>query len=67
MKKKFFNFGKTEGRANHDVDPSMLLQLLKSIWRNIKAIGPYFLIGIILSVLFQRFTTLFGGNETWVC
>lgn len=36
-----------------------------------KATGLYFLIGILLSALFQRYvptkviTTLFGGNEAW--
>lgn len=69
--KKFFSFGKMQERASHDTDPNLFLRLFKNIWRNIKATGPYFLVGIILSVLFQRYvpqdivTNLFGGNEAW--
>jgi uncharacterized membrane protein YraQ (UPF0718 family) len=67
--KKFFNFsgfGKMPGR---DTDPNLLLRFLKNIGRNIKATGIYFLIGIILSVLFQRyvpseaFADLFGNQR----
>jgi len=42
---------------------------LKNLWRNIKATGLYFLFGIVLSVLFQRYipagwiSGLFGKNE----
>ena len=47
------------------------LRLLKNIGRNIKATGPMFLLGILLSALFQRYipqdwmVTVFGGNEAW--
>jgi len=43
--------------------------LLKNIWRNLKATGPYFLLGVVLSALFQRYVpenvvvTLFGNNK----
>ncbi len=49
--------------------PNMVLRLLKNIWRNIKATGPYFLVGVVLSAVFQRyvptdaFVSLFGSNE----
>ncbi len=65
----FFSFGKFEEPVSHDTDPNMLLRLLKNIWRNIKATGPYFLIGVLLSAIFQRyvptdaFVSLFGSNE----
>ena len=42
---------------------------MKNIGRNIKATGPYFIIGILLSALFQRYVPsdlmgrLFGENE----
>ena len=42
---------------------------MKNLGRNVKATGPYFLIGILMSALFQRYvpadamTSLFGGNE----
>jgi uncharacterized protein len=41
----------------------MLLRLLKNIWRNVKATAGYFLLGIVLSVLFQRYvpSSAFAG------
>lgn len=53
--RSFFNFTKFEERASRDTDPNMLMRLIKNIGRNIKAIGPWFLVGVILSVLFQRY------------
>lgn len=53
--KSFFNFSKFEERAGRDTDPNMLMRLLKNIGRNIKATGLWFLIGVVLSVLFQRY------------
>lgn len=67
--KQFFSFGKFEEPVSHDTDPNLFFRLLKNIWRNVKATGGYFLIGIILSVLFQRyvptdkFVDLFGNNK----
>ena len=55
--------------ANRDTDPNPLLRFLKNYGRNIKATGPYFLAGIVLSALFQRympqsaFVRLFGSNR----
>ena len=69
-KKKFFRFEGMQEPENHDTDPRMPVRLLKNIWRNIKVTGPYFLVGIVLSALFQRyvpaesFASLFGeGNK----
>jgi uncharacterized membrane protein YraQ (UPF0718 family) len=68
-KKKFFNFTGFFVPVNHDIDPNLFLRLLKNIGRNIKATGLYFLIGVILSALFQRYVPpdamadLFGGNR----
>ncbi|SDF24594.1 Predicted permease [Marvinbryantia formatexigens] len=48
-----------------------MLRFLKNLGRNIRATGLYFLFGIILSAVFQRYvpqdvmTDLFGGNEAW--
>lgn len=53
--KPFFSFGSMEGRASRDTDPNIFLRLLKNIGRNLKATGPYFLIGVLLSALFQRY------------
>jgi len=67
--KSFFNFSGFAEPANRDTDPNPLLRLLKNIWRNVKATGPYFLLGIVLSALFQRYVPedlvvrLFGNNR----
>lgn len=67
--KPFFNFARFDEPKSRDTDPNLLLRYLKNLWRNVKATGLYFLIGILLSALFQRYvpaeamTTLFGGNE----
>lgn len=67
--KKFFNFEGFEEKKNKDTDPNMLKRLLKNIGRNIKATGLYFLLGIIITVLFQMyvpqeaFASLFVNNE----
>lgn len=69
--KPFFTFDSFEEPKSRDTDPNLLLRYLKNLWRNIKATGLYFLVGIILSALFQRYvpnevmTTLFGGNKAW--
>lgn len=51
----YFNFSSFDEVPNHDTDPNILLRLLKNIWRNIKATGLWFLFGIALSALFQRY------------
>ena len=67
--KHFFNFDGFSERASRDTDPNLFMRLLKNIGRNIKATGPWFLVGVILSVLFQRyvpadaFASLFVNNE----
>ena len=69
--KPFFRFLYFDGPHNHDTDPNGFLRLLKNIGRNIRVTGPYFLFGILLSALFQRYvpenlmTGLFGGNEAF--
>jgi uncharacterized membrane protein YraQ (UPF0718 family) len=65
----FFNFAGFSEPETRDTDPSLCIRLLKNIGRNIKATGLSFLIGIILSALFQRYVPedalvlLFGGNN----
>lgn len=67
--KPFFRFDKLYEVRNKDIDPNILMRILKNIGRNIKATGPYFLVGIIISVLFQMYvptdvvTSLFGENN----
>ena len=69
--KEFFDFEGFEVRASRDTHPNLLVRYLLNFWRNIKATGPYFLIGILLSALFQRYipqdvmVNMFGGNEAW--
>ena len=52
--KDFFDFTGFDEPHNHDADPNLFLRLLKNIGRNIKTTGPMFLLGILLSALFQR-------------
>jgi uncharacterized membrane protein YraQ (UPF0718 family) len=53
--KGYFRFTGFERSSNRDTDPNPALRLLKNIWRNIKATALYFLIGVALSALFQRY------------
>lgn len=70
-KHEFFNFGSFEERESRDTHPNLFVRYLLNFWRNVKATGLYFLLGILLSALFQRYvpaklmTDLFGGNEAW--
>ena len=67
--KHFFNFEGFSKRASRDTDPNIFIRLLKNIGRNIKATGLWFLIGVLLSALFQRyvpadaFANLFVNNR----
>ena len=67
----FFNFESFDEPKNKDTDPNIMKRLLKNLYRNFKATGLYFLIGIVLSAIFQRYvpqeavTFMFGGNEAW--
>lgn len=65
----FFDFSSFSESRSRDTDPNVLMRLLKNFGRNVKATGLYFLFGIVLSTLFQRyvpteaFVKLFGRNE----
>lgn len=65
--RSFFNFDGFAPGKRHDTDPNLLMRYLKNLGRNIKATGAYFLIGVLLSALFQRyvpsdrFAELFGN------
>ena len=67
--KGFFDCTGFDGPHNHDTDPNLLIRLIKNIGRNIRATGPMFLLGILLSALFQRyvpsdsFAALFGKSN----
>ncbi len=68
-KTPFFHFDGFEPKASRDTDPNLFARFLKNLGRNLKATGVYFLIGVLLSALFQRyvpsdaFGELFGQNE----
>jgi len=67
--KKFFNFGSFYEISNHDTDPNIFFRYIKNFGRNVKATGFYFLLGIFLTALFQRyvpaesFARLFGRKN----
>ncbi|MCL2811390.1 MAG: permease [Clostridia bacterium] len=69
--KGYFRFAGFSEPANRDIDPRLLFRLLKNIWRNVKITAPYFLIGILLSAMFQRYmpddvmVRVFGGNRAF--
>jgi len=68
-KKSFFNFTGFSAPSNRDTDPNPVLRFFKNLGRNIKATALYFLIGVVLSAVFQRYvpkdfiTALFGRNR----
>ncbi len=69
--RSFFDFKGFEEPKSRDTDPNIIVRYLKNLWRNVRATGLYFLIGILLSALFQRYvpteamTFLFDGNEAF--
>lgn len=67
--KSFFNFAGFYETSNRDTDPNLLIRYIKNFYRNIKATGLWFLLGIFLTALFQRyvpaesFARLFGRKN----
>ena len=67
--KAYFDFSSFDDPHNHDTDPNIFLRLLKNIGRNIKATALLFLLGILLSAIFQRYVSadamamLFGKDN----
>lgn len=67
--KPFFNFTGFDEPKSRDTDHNLFIRLLKNIGRNFKATALWFLIGVVLSALFQRYvpaefiSKLFGENE----
>ena len=53
--KPFFNFENFSDAQNRDTDPNIVLRFIKNLWRNLKATGPAFLIGVSLASLFETF------------
>ena len=69
--KDYFNFTGFSEPPDRDTDPTLILRLLKNIWRNVKITAPYFLIGVLLSAIFQRYVPedvmvwMFGSNRAF--
>ncbi len=67
--KPFFDFHSFEEAAARDTDPIPVMRFLKNLGRNVRATGLYFLAGVVLSALFQRyvpkeaFAGLFGKGQ----
>lgn len=67
--KSFYQFNEFNMPTNRDTDPNPIIRLIKNIWRNVKITAPYFLLGIILTALYQRYipsewiANLFGSNH----
>lgn len=67
--RSFFDFTGFREGASRDTDPNLLVRFLKNVWRNIKATGPMFALGVLLTALYQihvpgEFVSgLFGKNE----
>ncbi len=67
--KPFFNFEGFEPRVSHDTHPNLALRFVFNLGRNVKATALWFLIGVLLSALFQRyvpadsFVELFGKTN----
>jgi len=76
--KLFFNFRRfTDSGPNgiqyagRDTDPNIFIRYIKNLFRNIKATGPAFIVGVTLAVLYQRFipaefmAALFGRHRAF--
>lgn len=67
--KSYFNFSGFQEAEGRDTDPNLLLRFFKNLGRNIRATAAWFLLGILLSAVFQRyvpaeaFGELFGKHE----
>ena len=67
--RKFFDFSAFGDPREKDTDKNFFLRYLKNVLRNVRATGFWFLLGIFLSAVFQRYVSadvvarLFGRNE----
>lgn len=65
----FYTFTAFDLPQSHDTDPNLLLRVVKNLWRNVKVTAPYFLLGVGLTALYQRYVPaewvagLFGSNQ----
>ncbi len=69
--KPFFNFRGFEEGKGRDTNPNPMLRFLFNLGRNLRATGPWFLLGVVLSALFQRYVpeefvgNLFGAQKRY--
>lgn len=67
----FFDFGGFEENVGRDTHPNLAVRYFLNFFRNVKATGGYFLLGILLSALLTRYvpqdvmTKIFGGDKAW--
>ena len=65
----FFDFTGFHAGTSRDTAPNPFMRYIKNFGRNVRATGPWFLLGIFLSTLFQRyvpaesFARLFGRKS----
>ena len=68
-RRPFYTFTEFELPGNHDTDPSLVWRFLKNVGRNIRVTFPYFLLGVVLTALYQRYVPtewlllLFGSRQ----
>ncbi|MGN0738750.1 MAG: permease [Treponema sp.] len=68
-KKTFFDFSSFSEVCSRDTDKNLFFRFVKNVLRNVKATCPMFLLGIVLSAVFQRYVPaqsvarLFGKND----
>lgn len=54
--KSFFHFGGiSEGCSSRDAHPCLPMRYVLNVWRNVRATGPWFLLGILLAACFLYF------------
>ncbi len=69
--REFFDFRGFSERKGRDTHPNPLMRLLFNFGRNLRATGPWFLLGVLLSALFQRYVPeeivgrLFGPHKRY--
>ena len=51
----FFDFTGFHAGTNRDTDPNLFVRYITNFGRNVRATGPWFLLGIFLTALFQRY------------
>lgn len=67
----FFQFGAFSEARSRDTHPNLALRYALNVWRNVRATGPWFLLGVVLASLFlwlvpgEFFGSFFRGAGVW--